>query len=67
MIHTLVGGLMVLHILSIFDFFPSLHALLGTTHLLILLKNSYLHVYLELQIHCFRGNFVNFSSYKTTI
>ena len=41
--------------------------LLGTARLLILLKDSYLHVYLELKIHCFRENFVNFTWYMTTI
>ena len=66
-INTLLCGIIVLHILLIFDFFPCLHALLGTARLLILLKNSYLHVYLELKIHCFRGKFVNFTWYMTTI
>ena len=64
---TLLCGIIVLHILLIFDFFSCLHALLGTARLLILLKNSYLHVYLELKIHCFKGNFVNFTWYMTTI
>ena len=45
---TLLCGIIVLHILLIFDFFPYLHALLGTTRLLILLKNSHLQIYLEL-------------------
>ena len=58
---TLLCGIIVLHILLTFDFFPYLHALLGTVRLLILLKNSYLHVYLELKIHCFKENFVNFT------
>ena len=44
----------MLLILLIFDFFPCLHALLRTARLLILLKNSYLHIYLELKINCFR-------------
>ena len=46
----------MLHILLIFDFFPCLHALLGTARLSILLKNSYLHFYLELKMNCFRQN-----------
>ena len=45
---TLLCGIIMLHILLIFDFFPYLHALLGTTRLLILLKNSHLQIYLEL-------------------
>ena len=53
---TLLCGIIVLHILLIFDFFPCLHALLGTARLLIFLKISYLHVYLELKINCFREN-----------
>ena len=64
---TLLCGIIMQHILLIFDFFSYLHALLGTARLLILLKNSYLHVYLELKIHCFKGNFVNFTWYMTTI
>ena len=63
---TLLCGIIVLHILLIFDFFSYLHALLGTAHLLILLKISYLHVYLELTIHYFRRKFVNFTCYMTT-
>ena len=53
---TLLCGIIMLHILFIFDFFPCRHALLGTAHLLILLKNSYRHVYLQIRINCFRGN-----------
>ena len=64
---TLLCGILVLHISSIFYFFPCLHELLGTARLLTLLINSYLHVYLELKIHCFRGKFVNFTWYMTTI
>ena len=56
---TLLCWIIVLHIFLIFDLFSILHALLGTACLLILLKNSYLYVYLELNIHCFRGKFVN--------
>ena len=67
MLDTLLCGIIVLHILLIFDFFSYLPALLGTARLLTLLKNSYLHVYLELKIHCFRGKFVNFTSYMTKI
>ena len=48
---TLLCGIIMQHILLIFDFFSCLHALLGTARLLILMKNSYLHVYLELKIH----------------
>ena len=53
---TLLCGIIVLHILLIFGFFPCLHSLFGTARLLILLKNSYLHVYLELKLNCFREN-----------
>ena len=60
---TQLCGIIMQHILLIFDFFHCLHGLLGTASLLILLKNSYLHFYLELTIHYFRGKFVNFTWY----
>jgi len=50
-----------------FSLFPCLHGLLGTARLLILLITFYLHLYLELKIHCFREKFVNFTWYMTTI
>ena len=56
MARTLLCVIIVLHILLIFDFFPCLHALLGTACLLILMKSSYLHVYLELKTNGFREN-----------
>ena len=67
---TLLCGIIMQHILLIFDFFSCLHGLLGTARLFILLKNSYLHVYLEQKSFHFRLKTVNFSRFylrKTTI
>ena len=52
--YTLLCEIIMQHILLFFDFFSYLHGLLGTARLFISLKNSYLHVYLELKIDCFR-------------
>ena len=59
----------MLYILLIYDFFPYLHGLLVTTRSFILLKNFYLHIYLELEIFHFRVKTVNFNIFfylKTT-
>ena len=60
---TLLCGIIMQHILLIFYFFPCLHGLSGTARLFILLKNSYLHIYLELKIFHFRVKTVNFSRF----
>ena len=60
---TLLCGIMMLTIYYFFYFFPCLHGLLGTARLFILLKNFYLHVYLELKSFHFIVKTISFSRF----